>query len=72
MLNGETRKAPVLPPDASTQTAWEEADHKVSYVARGTPIDNPGPDQHSSLYRPTPTQRKKKKLNNKQKQKKDM
>jgi hypothetical protein len=30
MLNGETRRAPALPPDASTKTAWEDADHKVS------------------------------------------
>jgi hypothetical protein len=30
MLNGETRRAPGLPPDACTQTAWEDADHKVS------------------------------------------
>jgi hypothetical protein len=29
-LNGETRRAPTLPPDASTQTIWEDADHKVS------------------------------------------
>jgi hypothetical protein len=30
MLNGETRRAPMLPPDASAQTAWEDVDHKVS------------------------------------------
>jgi hypothetical protein len=30
MLNGETRRAPVLPPDASAQMAWEDMDHKVS------------------------------------------
>jgi hypothetical protein len=30
MLKGETRRAPTLPPDASIQTAWEDADHKVS------------------------------------------
>jgi hypothetical protein len=30
MLNGETRRAPRLPPDASAQTTWEDADHKVS------------------------------------------
>jgi hypothetical protein len=30
MLNGETRRAPGPPSDASTQTAWEDADHKVS------------------------------------------
>jgi hypothetical protein len=30
MLNRETRRAPVLPPDGSTQMAWEEAYHKVS------------------------------------------
>jgi hypothetical protein len=29
-LNGETKRAPVPPPDASSQTAWEDADHKVS------------------------------------------
>jgi hypothetical protein len=29
-LNGETRRAPRLLPDARTQTAWEDADHKVS------------------------------------------
>jgi hypothetical protein len=29
-LNGETRRAPMPPPDGSTQTAWEGADHKVS------------------------------------------
>jgi hypothetical protein len=28
-LNGETKRAPALP-DASIQTTWEEADHKVS------------------------------------------
>jgi hypothetical protein len=27
MLNGETRRASV-PPDTSSQTAWEDADHK--------------------------------------------
>jgi hypothetical protein len=49
-------------------------------VARGTPTDNPGPDQHSPLDRLTPTQEKKREkneLNNKQaagekKKKKDM
>jgi hypothetical protein len=30
MLNGKTRKAPGLPPVACAQTAWEDADHKVS------------------------------------------
>jgi hypothetical protein len=30
MLNGETRRAPALLPDGSAQTAWEDADHKVS------------------------------------------
>jgi hypothetical protein len=30
MLNGETRKASRSPPDGSTQTAWEDVDHKVS------------------------------------------
>jgi hypothetical protein len=29
-LNGETRRTPVLPSDASAQTAWEDMDHKVS------------------------------------------
>jgi hypothetical protein len=29
-LIGETRRAPWLLPDASTQMAWEDADHKVS------------------------------------------
>jgi hypothetical protein len=28
-LNGETRRAPVLPPEGSAQTAWEDSDHKV-------------------------------------------
>jgi hypothetical protein len=28
-LNGETRKTPGPPPDASAQRAWEDADHKV-------------------------------------------
>jgi hypothetical protein len=66
MLNGEIRRAPALP-DTSTQMAWKDADHKVSKAALGTPTDNPGPDQHSLLDRPTPTQgKKKKKLNNKQ------
>jgi hypothetical protein len=30
MLNGETRRAPRLPPDTSAQMAWEDTDHKVS------------------------------------------
>jgi hypothetical protein len=30
MLNGETRRASGPLPDAGTQTAWEDADHKVS------------------------------------------
>jgi hypothetical protein len=30
MLNGETRRAPGLPPDSSAQTAWEDVDHQVS------------------------------------------
>jgi hypothetical protein len=30
MLNGETRRAPVLPPDTSAQTAWENVNYKVS------------------------------------------
>jgi hypothetical protein len=29
-LNGKTRKAPRLLPDAHIQMAWEDADHKVS------------------------------------------
>jgi hypothetical protein len=29
-LKGETRRAPTPLPDASAQTAWEDADHKVS------------------------------------------
>jgi hypothetical protein len=29
-LNGETRSDPVLPPDCIAQTAWDDADHKVS------------------------------------------
>jgi hypothetical protein len=29
-LNGESRRAPGLLPDAGAQTAWEDADHKVS------------------------------------------
>jgi hypothetical protein len=29
-LKGETRRAPMLPPDASAQKAWEHVDHKVS------------------------------------------
>jgi hypothetical protein len=29
-LNREARRAPGPPPDASTQTAWEKVDHKVS------------------------------------------
>jgi hypothetical protein len=49
----------MLPPDSSAQTAWEDADHKVSEAVRGTPTDNPGTDQHSPLDRPTPTQGKK-------------
>jgi hypothetical protein len=28
MLNGETRRASMLLSDSSTQTAWEDADHK--------------------------------------------
>jgi hypothetical protein len=31
----------------------------VSSVAHGTPTDNPGPDQHSPLDRPTPNHEKK-------------
>jgi hypothetical protein len=30
MLNRETRRAPVPPPDSSTQMAWEDVDEKVS------------------------------------------
>jgi hypothetical protein len=41
-----------------------------SHRPPGTPTDNPGPDQHSTLERLTPTQgekkREKNKLNNKQ------
>jgi hypothetical protein len=29
-LNGETRRAPTLPPDASAQMTWKDVDHKVS------------------------------------------
>jgi hypothetical protein len=29
-LNGETRRAPALLPDASAKTNWEDTDHKVS------------------------------------------
>jgi hypothetical protein len=29
-VNGETRRVPTPPPDASAQMAWEEADIKVS------------------------------------------
>jgi hypothetical protein len=29
-LNGESRRAPRLPPDVCTQMAWEDVDHKVS------------------------------------------
>jgi hypothetical protein len=29
-LNGETRRAPGPQPNGSTQTAWEDMDHKVS------------------------------------------
>jgi hypothetical protein len=31
MLNGETRRAPRPPPDAGTQMALEDADHKCYY-----------------------------------------
>jgi hypothetical protein len=48
-------------PDTSTKTAWEDADHKVSEAACGTPTENPGPDQHSPMDRPKPTQGKKEK-----------
>jgi hypothetical protein len=53
-LNGDTRRAPA-PPDTSTQTTWEDADHKVSEVARSTPTDNLG---HSPLDRLTPPSEK--------------
>jgi hypothetical protein len=29
-LNRETRRDPTPPPDTSTQTTWEDVDHKVS------------------------------------------
>jgi hypothetical protein len=45
MLNRETRRAPG-PPVAHAQMAWEDVD-KVREVVRGTPTDNPGPEQHS-------------------------
>jgi hypothetical protein len=57
ILNGETRRAP-RPPVARTQMAWEDTE-KVSFLVHGTSTDNPGPDQHSPLDRPTPTQGKK-------------
>jgi hypothetical protein len=57
-LNGETRRAPRLPPVAHFQVAWEDAD-KVNKAVCSTSTDNPGPDQHSPLDRPTPTQGKK-------------
>jgi hypothetical protein len=60
-LNGESRRAPMPLPDTSAQITWEDADHKMSKAACSTPTDNPGPDQHSPLDRPTPTQGKKKK-----------
>jgi hypothetical protein len=60
MLNRETRRAPA-PPDTSSQTAWEDADHNMSEVACNTTTDNPGPDQYSPMDRLTPTQGKKKK-----------
>jgi hypothetical protein len=63
-LNRETRRAPG-PPVARAQTAWEDAD-KVSSAAHGTSTGKPGPDQHSPLDRPTPTQGIKEKLSNKQ------
>jgi hypothetical protein len=55
----------VPPPDTSAQMAWEDAEQKVSLAVHGTPTNNPGPDQHSPLDRPTPTQGKKEKLSNK-------
>jgi hypothetical protein len=64
MLNGETRRTPG-PPVTCTQTAWEDMD-KVSLAVCGTPTDNPRPDQHSPLDRPTPHLGKKEKLSNKQ------
>jgi hypothetical protein len=56
-LNGETRRAPG-PPVTCAQMAWEDVD-KVSLVVRGTPTDNPGPEQHSPLDRPTSIRGKK-------------
>jgi hypothetical protein len=56
--------APGLPVTCA-QKAWEDMD-KVSLVVRSTPTDNPEPDQHSPLDRPTSTQGKKEKLSNKQ------
>jgi hypothetical protein len=61
MLNGETRTAPMPPPDGSAQITGEDANHKVSLAAHGTPTENPRPDQHSPLDRPNPNQGKKKK-----------
>jgi hypothetical protein len=60
-LKGETRRAPGPPADTSAQMAWEDTHYKVSEAVHGTPTDNPGPDQHSPLDRPTPTQGKKEK-----------
>jgi hypothetical protein len=57
MLHGETRRAP-RPPVICTQTAWEDTD-KVSLVVCGTPTENPRPEQHSPLNRPTSTWGKK-------------
>jgi hypothetical protein len=30
MLNRENRRAPMPPPDAGSEMAWEDVDHKVS------------------------------------------
>jgi rRNA maturation protein Nop10 len=38
--------------------AWEDTD-KVSLAVCGTSTDNPGPEQHSPLDRPTPIRVKK-------------
>jgi hypothetical protein len=52
--NQEAPGAPVT----RAQTAWEDAD-QVSFAVRGTSTDNPGPDQHSPLDKPTSTWGKK-------------
>jgi hypothetical protein len=60
-MNGETRRALVPPPEGSSQMSWDDADHKVSLAARGTPTDNPGPDQNSPLDKLITPKGKKKK-----------